>query len=163
MTGFWFTDENRGITFVTQKRQYNPARLPKSLTRSLIGTSCQQRDIMINQNLLCCLATGCKYSIVVMPIVAFPPANSLQKGNVQKFPQPSSRIIVLNKGCYTEPPTPRTITIKTYTYKDKYKICHFENHSNSSGQSTPQIKQQQSGKQHREPIKIHPYLEMLIT
>lgn len=134
MTGFWFTDENRGITFVTQKRQYNPARLPKSLTRSLIGTSCQQRDIIINQNLLCCLATGCKYSIVVMPIVAFLPANSLQKGNVLKYQQGRSfpghqvQLLYLIKGCYTELPSPRTIAIKTYTYKDKYE-CHFEKSS----------------------------------
>lgn len=37
---------------------------------ALIATCCQRDDIMINQNLLRCLATDAKYSIVVLPNTA---------------------------------------------------------------------------------------------
>lgn len=59
--------------------------MPKSFARSLIRTSCQSRHIIINQNLLCCLATGSKYVIVVVPIVAVLLASPFQKANVLKY------------------------------------------------------------------------------
>lgn len=91
MRGYNWTlaNKNSGIKLAIYKRQYDTARLPKSSTRSLIGTSCQQKDIIINQNLLCCLATGCKYSTLILPIPGvffFPMARPLLKGSCVRIP-----------------------------------------------------------------------------